>query len=91
MMDPSGPSNLKESVDFLGFYLTGATGLEPATSGVTGRRSNQLSYAPAWVARVAADRSPARVLSMPSRIVVVPRPRGQCDGRFKLASQPVLV
>ena len=26
---------------------TGATGLEPATSGVTGRRSNRLSYAPA--------------------------------------------
>jgi hypothetical protein len=25
----------------------GATGLEPAASGVTGRRSNQLSYAPA--------------------------------------------
>jgi hypothetical protein len=25
---------------------TGATGLEPAASGVTGRRSNQLSYAP---------------------------------------------
>ena len=24
----------------------GATGLEPATSGVTGRRSNRLSYAP---------------------------------------------
>ena len=28
--------------------MTGATGLEPAASGVTGRRSNQLSYAP-WV------------------------------------------
>jgi hypothetical protein len=26
--------------------VTGATGLEPAASGVTGRRSNQLSYAP---------------------------------------------
>jgi hypothetical protein len=27
-----------------------ATGLEPATSGVTGRHSNQLSYARAWTA-----------------------------------------
>ena len=34
------------SARFPGTSRAGATGLEPATSGVTGRRSNQLSYAP---------------------------------------------
>jgi hypothetical protein len=34
---------------------TGATGLEPAASGVTGRRSNQLSYAPEAYARAFLD------------------------------------
>ena len=28
--------------------MAGATRLEPAASCVTGRRSNQLTYAPAW-------------------------------------------
>ncbi len=30
-------------------FLAGPTGLEPATSSVTGRRSNQLSYDPTYV------------------------------------------
>ena len=29
--------------------MAGRTGLEPATFDVTGRRSNQLNYHPAWV------------------------------------------
>ncbi len=29
--------------------MAGVTGLEPAASGVTGQRSNQLSYTPAFV------------------------------------------
>ncbi len=46
----SGPGrnrrNRAESACGAGSAAAGATGLEPATSGVTGRRSNQLSYAP---------------------------------------------
>jgi hypothetical protein len=29
--------------------MAGATGIEPATSGVTGRRSNRLNYAPNFI------------------------------------------
>ena len=32
--------------------MAGAAGLEPVTSAVTGQRSNQLSYAPAWAANL---------------------------------------
>jgi hypothetical protein len=37
---------MREAPRLQGFSGAGATGLEPATSGVTGRRSNQLNYAP---------------------------------------------
>src|ERR1700720_1160347 len=49
--------------------MAGATGLEPATSGVTGRRSNQLSYAPAASTR-AGTPTPfgRRTSSKPDRI-----------------------
>ena len=57
--------------------MAGSTGLEPAASGVTGRRSNQLNYDPAklfscrpptrWVdvhAMVDTVSDPARVLAL---------------------------
>ncbi len=37
--------------------VAGATGLEPATSAVTGQRSNQLSYAPVKGERKVENRS----------------------------------
>jgi len=36
---------MPDRTDFL-YDLAGTTGLEPATSAVTGQRSNQLSYVP---------------------------------------------
>jgi hypothetical protein len=47
--DKKGRERRSQGLRFLEIWLserTGATGLEPATSGVTGRRSNQLNYAP---------------------------------------------
>src|SRR5438105_12417646 len=47
---PGGPDSRlrkQKSPACAGLSKAGATGLEPATSGVTGRRSNQLNYAPA--------------------------------------------
>ena len=41
--------NHKKTVLADGFLMAGVTGLEPATSCVTGRRSNQLSYTPIQV------------------------------------------
>ncbi|SUS06391.1 hypothetical protein DF3PA_10041 [Candidatus Defluviicoccus seviourii] len=39
--------------------MAGVTGLEPAASGVTGRRSNRLSYTPeAWCPRSEAGLTP---------------------------------
>ena len=37
--------------------LAGTTGLEPATSDVTGRRSNQLNYVPMWTNDVGLDQN----------------------------------
>jgi hypothetical protein len=52
------------------------TGLEPATSGVTGRRSNQLSYSP-------AEARPDKPGALPSQGSLRSRPAA--TGRLELA------
>jgi hypothetical protein len=45
--------------------VAGSTGLEPAASGVTGRRSNQLNYDPAKTFESTARGSPLSSLTAP--------------------------
>jgi hypothetical protein len=54
--------------------MAGSTGLEPAASGVTGRRSNQLNYDPEQRNTTQIDDPPAVTLD------------GICDVRWRLGS-----
>ena len=67
---------LTQRVAMIWEKMAGATGLEPATFGVTGRRSNQLSYAPAGVLRGLRKGGP----------MYVPGGRSVKDGRLCRAS-----
>ena len=46
MLTQAGSRLQRELADSMKLELAGSTGLEPAASGVTGRRSNQLNYDP---------------------------------------------
>ena len=65
--------------------MTGATGLEPATSAVTGQRSNLLSYAPVehgfhgWTSAPTKYAKARR--AAPARRLARGLARGQRDGR----------
>ena len=61
----------------IGREMAGLTGLEPATSCVTGRRSNQLNYNPASRAPRARDRAGARA----AQSIRGPRRRQQARAR----------
>ena len=62
----------------LGIYQTGATGLEPATSGVTGRRSNQLNYAPTMQLLYYLNTRLVRLRTPP---ILAPSPSARYSGR----------
>jgi DNA invertase Pin-like site-specific DNA recombinase len=71
-----------------GVTKAGATGLEPATSAVTGQRSNRLSYAPGGHANTSAAFRPTSMPSvLPGRRAKTPRGRPNRG----LASRPVLL
>src|SRR6185503_4558924 len=66
--------------------MAGATGLEPATFGVTGRRSNQLSYAPT-LARVKYARA-REIRDTPDQVKVATAGRLEACARRARAVRP---
>src|SRR4051812_29166220 len=78
MLRSVSPANAKSPAAAGLSMATGATGLEPATSGVTGRRSNQLSYAPVrggWSVAAGTQLRTPRAVANRGR---VDSPRGVC-------------
>ena len=65
----------------------GATGLEPATSAVTGQRSNLLSYAPAFASERRGPRVPQYAKAARPRVASA---RASARRRAKLAGRPVV-